>query len=68
MQPLNAKSKHLVSASEAHQLIGCSRSHVERLQLQGKLTPVPTIHPKYYFRYQEVIQLKKKLTSKRCVK
>ncbi len=54
----------IVSAAEAAALLDCSRSNVERLQLKGDLIPAPTIHPRYYFKRSDVLELKEKLTSK----
>lgn len=57
----------LIDATEASMLIGCSRGNIERLQLKGLLQAVPTIHPKYYFKKDQVIELKKTITSKKVV-
>lgn len=54
----------LLCAKEVAQILKCSRGNIERLQLKGILTPIPTIFPKYYYSKLEVIALKEKLTSK----
>lgn len=64
MDTLNQKGKELVSASYAALLLECSRGYIERLCLKGKLTPVATIFPRYYFRKDQVINLKESLTKK----
>lgn len=68
MKTLLAQSQHLVDAKESATILQRSRSHIDRFQLQGKLTPVPTIYPRYYYKHQEVIELKKELDSKKANK
>lgn len=57
----------IIDASEASILLKCSRAKIERLQLKGLLSPVPTIYPKYYFKESQVLELQKSLTSKKTI-
>lgn len=57
------KNNLIIDASEVSRLLNCSRAKIERLQLKGILNPVPTIYPKYYFNKNQVIELKKSITS-----
>ncbi|MDO6605294.1 hypothetical protein [Arenibacter palladensis] len=54
----------LVSAFDVAEILQVSRGQVDRLQLKGLLRPVPTIYPKYYYKRDEVLNLKKVLTHK----
>lgn len=56
--------KDLITAVEAASILGCTRANIERLQFTGKLHPVSTVHPKYYFRKSDVLKLKEVRTSK----
>lgn len=56
---------NFITANEAAKLLNCTRSNIERLQIKGELNPVSTIYPKYYFDKEEVLKLKKILTSKK---
>ena len=58
------ETKDLITAEQAGRLLNCSRAKVERLQLKGLLNPVPTIHPRYFFKKKDVIELKSKLNVK----
>lgn len=55
-----------VSADEASKILMRSRGFIDRLQLQGKLSPVPTIYPKYFFLREQVLAVKEKLTAKKA--
>jgi hypothetical protein len=63
-QLLENLNKNFITAKEATSILGCSRGSFERLQLLGKVTPVPTIYPKYYFKKSQVIEFKKRRTQK----
>lgn len=54
----------LVTAKEAAEILNCTRTNVERLQLTKKLIPVSTVFPKYYFNRDDVLKLKTGQTSK----
>ena len=49
--------KNLVSANEAAEILSCSRQYIEILQLKGKLIPVSTVFPKYFFNREQVQEL-----------
>jgi len=55
----------LLSASDVARTLNFSRGYIDILRLKGLLKPVPTIHPKYYFRKDEVLQLKESIESKK---
>lgn len=61
----NINQDAIIDATEASKLLSCSRANIDRLQLKGLLSPVKTIHPKYYFRKDQVLELQKSLTSKK---
>lgn len=61
------KKDLIIDASTASRLLNCSRASIERLQLKGLLKAVPTIYPKYYFDKNQVIELKKNITSKKVM-
>ncbi len=49
--------QNLVTANEVAQILNCTRTNVERLQLTKKLIPISTIYPKYYFTMENVSML-----------
>ncbi|MEH6764141.1 MAG: helix-turn-helix domain-containing protein [Aequorivita antarctica] len=53
-----------VTATEVTAILGCNRTHVERLQLSKKLIPVPTVHARYYFKRKDVLKLKEAQNAK----
>ena len=55
----------IIDAKEVSVILKCSRANIERYQLKGLLNPVSTIYPKYYFKKDQVLELKKSLTSKK---
>ena len=57
----------IIDATQASVILNCSRGNIDRLQLKGSLNAVPTIYPKYYFNKNDVIKLKKSITSKKVV-
>jgi|GEM_PF-6348979 len=60
---LKTKTPELTTAKDAASILNCSRGHIERLQLKGKLTAVSTVYPKYFFKKSQVLKLKESLTS-----
>lgn len=64
---MNQLNKNTITANETAKILKCSRGNLDRLTLKGLLKPIPTVFPKLYFDLTQVIELSKKISSKKVL-
>ncbi|WP_437396633.1 helix-turn-helix domain-containing protein [Flagellimonas lutimaris] len=50
---------NLVTIKQASEILACTPEYVRQLCKEKRLTPVSTIHPRYYFDMDEVLEFQK---------
>ena len=53
------KQESIITINEAAEIMACTTQYVRQLIREEKIKPVPTVHPRYYLKLDDVLEIQK---------